>query len=99
MEPITDFQIRLLKIADHVRWSEEDQLDGFKYHLVRRQLGKQDPIIEEEFKMAVDARLDLVDLESPPLGSPLRSPWMDTWDVDEERYHAAGAISTPLEAQ
>ena len=97
MNKLTDFQIRLLKIADHVRWSEEEQLDAFKYHLVRRALGQQDHVVETEMRMAVEAMQAMEGMESPPIGSPMRSPWMLTWDVSEAEYHAAGAIKTPLE--
>ena len=94
MEEITDFQIRLLKICDNVRWSEEEQLDGFKYHLIRRQVGKKDHILEEELKLAVDAMQSglLTDLDTPPRGSSDRSPWMATWDISYERYMAAGEV-------
>ena len=99
MDKITDFQIRLLKICDHVRWSEEDQLDGFKYHLMRRAVGQQDVVIEEELKMAAEAMPHMVDFDSGPHGSPLRSPWMDTWNVTEEEYHAAGSVDSPLKVE
>ena len=105
MEELTDYQIQLLKICDHVRWGENSELDGFKYHLVRRACGQKDAIVEFELKAAIAAleaaggaqrAIDHPDeFPSPPIGSVERSPWMSTYEITPERYEAAGVVSTP----
>ena len=104
MESLTDHQIRLLKVCDHVRWGEDSELDGFKYHLVRRAVGQKDPIVEYELKLAIThleakggayhAIEHPEEFESPPVG-PERSPWMETYEVDLDRYLEAGEIDAP----
>ena len=103
---ITDHQIRLLKVIDHVRWGEEEHLDAFKYHLLRRAIGQKDEVLEFELEQAVNAYtayatelgLKIGDrlVTSPPLGSSERSPWMGSWDISEDRYLAAGTIDSPI---
>ena len=97
MEEITDFQIKLLKVIDHVRWCEEEDLDGFRYHIIRRAVGQKDVIVELELKLAVEHMKIYQQnrFEVPPHGSVERSPWMESWDVSPERYHAAGTLLTP----
>ena len=105
-EEITDHQLRLLKVCDHVRWGEEYMLDGFKYHMLRRACGQKDPIVEFELKLAINHlkalggsqfAIDNPDaIVSPDHGTPERSPWIETYRVTKERYDAIGAIDTPL---
>ncbi len=102
---LTDHQIRLLKVIDHVRWGEEEHLDAFKYHLLRRAIGQKDEVLEFELEQAVNAYtayatargLKLGDrlVDAPPAGSSERSPWMGSWEISEETYLAAGTIDSP----
>ena len=86
---LTDHQIRLLMIVDKVRWSEEEGLDEYQYRLVQRALGTKDVVIEFEMKRAVEFRewhrIRKIDYPSSPPHGPLRSPWMETWDVSWTR--------------
>ena len=86
---LTDHQIRLLMIVDKVRWSEEEGLDEYQYRLVQRALGTKDVTIEFEMKRAVEFRewhrVRKIDYPSSPPPGPLRSPWMETWDVSRTR--------------
>ena len=102
---LTDHQIRLLKVIDHVRWGEDENLDAFKYHMLRRAVGQKDEVLEFELDLAVQAYtayateqgLKIGDrlVGAPPIGSPERSPWMSSWDVTKDAYLAAGTIDTP----
>ena len=104
MDQLTDHQIRLLKVIDHLRWGEDDQLDGFKFHLCRRAIGQRDPIIEFEYKLAVEHLNELggpdraishpEEFISPPFGTAARSPWMDSYGIDLSRYEAAGSVDS-----
>ena len=106
MEVLTDHQLRLLKICDHVRWGENYLLDSFKYHMVRRACGQKDQIVEFELQLAVahlaalggsQYVIDNPDaIVSPEVGTPERSPWMETYRVTKERYDAIGQIDTEL---
>lgn len=106
MSQLTDHQIRLLKVIDHLRWGEDDQLDGFKFHLCRRAIGQKDPVIEFEYRLAVDhlnalggshrAIAHPEEFISPPAGSIGRSPWMESYDIDEDRYNAAGSVDSQM---
>lgn len=86
---LTDHQIKILKIVDHVRWGEEDDLDLYKYHLVRRAVGQKDVVIEFELQQAVDhaQAFQGQGFPTPPPG-PERSPWIETWNVDLDRYRS-----------
>lgn len=77
----------LLKIIDHVRWDEPDELDAFKYHLVRRACGQKDLVIEFELKQAADHQqaFEGQGYPTPPPGAR-RSPWLETWDVPMDQY-------------
>ena len=103
---LTDHQIRLLKVIDHVRWGEEEHLDAFKYHLLRRAIGQKDEVLEFELEQAVNAYtayatergLKIGDrlVDAPAEGTSERSPWMGSWDVTPEQYDAAGTVDVPI---
>lgn len=86
---LTDHQLRLLRIVDSVRWGETPRLNEYNYHLLLRALGQRDPVISFEMTQAVSflKSHDLKPPPSPPPG-PLRSPWIDTWDVPFWRIEA-----------
>lgn len=96
MTELTDFQVRLLQIIDEVRWGEEEKLDGFKYHLVVRALGLGDHVIAFEIDQAV-AHYQHHNRNPPPSPPPgaLRSPWIETWDVEPWRLAEVYAIDLP----
>lgn len=79
---ITDHQIRLLKIVDEVRWGEEEKLDEYKYHLLRRALGERDTVIIFEMEQAVAFRRANREIRQGPDDGPQRSPWIETWIKD-----------------
>lgn len=111
MEQLTDHQIRLLKVVDHVRWGEHYRLDGFKYHMIRRAVGQKDPLIDFEFRLAVEElnRKGGADhatnhpedpaWQSPDEGTRERSPWMTTFGITKQRYDEAGTIDSPMLAE
>lgn len=84
---LTDHQVKLLKIVDHVRWDEDEELDLYKYHLVRRAIGLEDHVIEFELKQAADHQQAFSGQghPTPPPGAR-RSPWIETWNVPMEQY-------------
>ncbi|QNJ25946.1 hypothetical protein SynSYN20_01619 [Synechococcus sp. SYN20] len=94
-KPLTDHQVKLLKIIDHVRWDENDELDAFGYHQVRRAIGQGDFVIEFELKQAVDHQESFSGqgFPTPPPGEA-RSPWIDTWNVPLDQYRR---ISTAID--
>lgn len=79
---ITDHQIRLLKIIDCVRWGEEEKLDLYQYHLIRRAIGEQDLVVTFELEQAARFRQANPDIRSGPEEPALRSPWIETWLKD-----------------
>lgn len=76
---LTDHQIRLLEIVDEVRWGEEEKLNDYKYHLLRRALGEGDNVIVFEMEQAVSFRQANRDIKEGPKQGAERSPWMKTW--------------------
>ena len=84
---LTDHQVMLLKIVDHIRWDESEGLDLYKYHLLRRAVGQKDHVIEFELKQAVDHQQAFQGqgYPTPPPGAR-RSPWLETWDVPMDQY-------------
>lgn len=76
---ITDHQIRLLKIVDCVRWGEEEKLDLYQYHLLRRAIGEQDPVVTFELEQAASFRVANPEIRSGPEEPYERSPWIKTW--------------------
>ncbi len=86
MTMLTDHQIRLLQIIDHVRWAEEDELNAYEYQLVRRAMGQRCPVVRFELEQAVKF-LVANDRNPPPSPEPGpdRSPWIDTWGVPTDR--------------
>ena len=83
---LTDHQIRLLKIVDEVRWGEEEKLDVYKYHLLRRALGERDNVIVFEMEQAVAFRQANRDIKEGPPPGPERSPWINTWIKDAVEF-------------
>ena len=79
---LTDHQIRLLKIVDEVRWGEEEKLDIYKYHLLRRALGERDTVIVFEMEQAVAFRQTHPQIKEGPTNALARSPWIRTWIHD-----------------
>jgi len=86
---LTDHQLKLLKIIDCVRWGEEEGLGAYNLELLTRAYGNGDKLITFEWEQAAEwARAwDLKPPPSPEPG-PLRSPWMETWDVPFWRVEA-----------
>lgn len=80
---LSDHQLRLLEIVDHVRWQEAEHLGIYEYHLLRRALGEHDMVVTFEMEQAVAfAQAHTEKPESPPEGTPGRSPWRRTWLID-----------------
>ena len=76
---LTDHQLRLLEIIDEFRWGEEEKLNHYKYHLLRRAMGEGDGVIQFEMEQAVSFRQANREIKQGPEPGPMRSPWMDTW--------------------
>lgn len=81
---LTDHQLRLLEIVDEVRWGEEEKLNDYKYHLLRRALGEGDGVIAFEMEQAVSFRKANREISQGPDKGPDRSPWMKTWLEDPD---------------
>ena len=79
---LTDHQLRLLEIVDEVRWGEEEKLNDYKYHMLRRALGEGDGVITFEMEQAVSFRQANRNIKQGPEPGHLRSPWMNTWLSD-----------------
>lgn len=96
MAELTDHQIRLLQIVDKVRWGEEEMLDGFQWHMVRRAIGIGDHVVEYELEQAVNfyQHHNRKPPASPPPGAR-RSPWLETWDVEPWRLVEVREIDIP----
>jgi len=78
---LTDHQIYLLKICDHVRWREEEGLTEIAYAQIRRALGENDAVIVFELEQAsYYGRAH--NPQQAPKNKLARSPWVDTWARD-----------------
>lgn len=92
---LSEYQIRLLEIVDHVRWQEAEYLNPYEYVLIRRALGEGDKVIQFELEQAaafVQAHPERP--ASPPPG-PQRSPWMNTWLGDACDVTALPRLNKP----
>lgn len=89
MREITDHQIKLLKICDAVRWNQVEYLHRYHYHLIRRAVGQQDPIIHFELTMAADFASSWNNDPPPAPEDPYhRSPWLELYQVEPWRADA-----------
>lgn len=94
---LTDQQIKCLLICDAIRWNQKEILGPYNYHLLRRQLALQDPVVQFEWEQAGNFALsyDLEPPEMPPLG-PQRSPWISTYQVPLERAYSIDPMPPDL---
>lgn len=79
---LTDHQIRLLQIVDCVRWGEEEKLDLYQYHLLRRAMGEGDLVVSFELEQAAAFRQANPEIRQGPEEPSERSPWIRTWLKD-----------------
>ena len=96
---LTDLQIKCLLIIDAIRWNQTELLGPYNYHLLRRQMGVDDPVVafEKEQAAAFVIAYDYDPPEMPPAG-PQRSPWMKTYGVPLERVLSIDAMPPDLSA-
>lgn len=78
---LTDHQVMLLRICDHVRWREEDDLTPICLAQIRRALGEQDAVVTFEAEKASEYGRTHEPKEAPK-NKLARSPWIDTWARD-----------------
>lgn len=96
---LTDLQIKCLLICDAIRWNQTEILGPYNYHLLRRQLALQDPIINFEYERAGEFAIsyEYDPPEMPPMG-PQRSPWLKTYNVPMERAYSIDPMPPDLSA-
>ena len=83
---LTDYQIKICKIIDAMRWNDRDHLHPYNLILLRKAHGNHCPVTHFEAEQAVEF-LNAWGMDPPPRPADpyLASPWMKTWGVDKAR--------------